>query len=83
MPLVRPLSIAEASRGLVAFRVECEPKDVVFIKGILEASDGVACIFAERGGDLSIAAPPDRVAELRAILSDLAVDVGAKVFEPS
>jgi hypothetical protein len=77
-----PLTIAEASRGLVAFRVLVHPRDVVFVKGILEASDGVASLFAESGGDLAVAASPDRVPELRRILADLEVDVGARIVEP-
>ncbi len=77
-----PLTIAEASRGLVAFRFLVHPREVVFVKSILEASDGVASIFAESGGDLAVAASPDRVPELRRILADLAVEVGARIVEP-
>ena len=77
-----PLSIDDASRGLVVFRVLVHPRDVVFLKSIIEASDGVASIFATSGGDLSIAAPAERVAELRQILDDLAVEIGARVAGP-
>jgi hypothetical protein len=78
-----PLTIAEASRGLVAFRVLVHPREVVFVKSIIEASDGVASIFAESGGDLSVAASADRVPELRRILADLEVEVGARIVEPA
>lgn len=77
-----PLSIDDASRGLVVFRVLVHPRDVVFLKSIIEASDGVASIFATSGGDLSIAAPAERVAELRRILDDLAIEIGARVAGP-
>lgn len=80
---VAPLDVADASRGLVAFRVLVHPRDVVFLKGILEASDGVAAVFAVSGGDLTVAAPAERVAELRRILDDLVVDIGARVVEPA
>lgn len=77
-----PLSIEDASRGLVVFRVLVHPREVVFLKSILEASDGVASIFATSGGDLSIAAPAERVGELRRILDDLAIEIGARVAGP-
>ncbi len=76
------LPISEASRGLVTFRVLVQPSEVVFIKSIIEASDGVASIFAESGGDLTVGAPPDRVGELRSILRDLAVETSARIVEP-
>jgi hypothetical protein len=79
----RPLSVVEASEGLVSFRVLVEARDVVFLKGVLEASDGVACVFAESGGDLTVAAPAGRVVELLEILNDLAADIGARVIEPA
>ena len=53
--------------------------DVVFVKGIIEASEGIAVIFAERGGDLTIAAPEGREAELAELLEDIALEVGGKL----
>jgi hypothetical protein len=47
-------------------------RDVVFVKGIVEASDGIAQVFAERGGDLTLAAPADREVELDALILELA-----------
>jgi hypothetical protein len=76
------LSISEASRGLVTYRVLVQPSEVVFIKSIIEASDGVASIFAESGGDLTIGAPPDRAAELHAILCDLERETTARLVVP-
>jgi hypothetical protein len=46
-------------------------RDVVFFKGVIEASEGLAAVFAERGGDLSVATPAGREAELDAVLTDL------------
>jgi hypothetical protein len=46
--------------------------DVVFVKGIVEASDGIAQVFAEHGGDLTLAAPLDREAELDELIVELA-----------
>jgi len=50
-------------------------EDVVFVKGIVEASEGVAQVFAVTGGDLTLAAPADREAELVALVSELAAAV--------
>lgn len=52
-------------------------KDVVFVKGVIEATEGLAQVFAEGGGDLVIAAPKEREAELDELLRTLAPEVGA------
>lgn len=75
----RALPIAVASAGLFVRRVDVRPPDVVYVKGILEASEGLAVIFAERGGELVIAAPPDRAAALDELLEDLVVEIGARI----
>ncbi|HRI71839.1 MAG TPA: DUF4911 domain-containing protein [Polyangium sp.] len=75
----RALPIAVASAGLFARRVDVRPADVVYVKGILEASEGLAVIFAERGGELVIAAPPDRAAALDELLADLVIEIGARI----
>lgn len=56
-----------------------EPRDVVYVKGIFEASEGVGALFAEAGGDLLIVAPLSRARELDALLRDLAAELGAIV----
>ncbi len=63
--------------GMVVRKILVRAKDVVFIKGILEASEGLAQLFAEEGGDLTLAAPACREAELEALVCDLVVEVGA------
>jgi hypothetical protein len=45
--------------------------DVVFLKGIIEAHDGIAQVYAERGGALVITAPASREAELDELVRDL------------
>jgi hypothetical protein len=55
------------------------PSEVVFLKGIIEASDGIAAVFAERGGELTLAAPQGRGAEFAELLLDLQRDVGAEL----
>ena len=63
--------------GMVVRRVVLRAPDVVFFKGVIEASEGLAAVFAESGGDLTIAAPTEREAELDALLDALCIEVGA------
>ena len=52
-------------------------RDVVYVKGILEASEGLGALFAEQGGDLVVAAPVSRAAALDELLHDLVAELGA------
>lgn len=56
----------------VVRHVHVKNEDVVFVKGIFEASEGLCAMFAERGGELTVLAPASRVGELDALLQDLA-----------
>jgi len=58
--------------GLAVRRLVVRAKDVVFVKGVVEAHDGLAHVFAESGGDLTLASAPDREAELDQLARDLA-----------
>jgi len=64
---------------MVTRRLVVRAKDVVFVKGVVEAHDGLANVFAESGGDLTLAAPRDREAELDALVKDLAVELSGIV----
>ena len=61
--------------GLVGRRVTIAASDVVYVRGVLEASEGVAALFAEHGGDLLLAAPISKVRELDELLSDLRAEL--------
>ncbi len=71
--------------GLVTRQVSIPAEQVVFLKAILEASEGLGAVFAEQkgsgryrgGGDLVIAAPDSRADELDELLADLALELGA------
>lgn len=65
--------------GLAVRRLVVRAKDVVFVKGVVEAHDGLAHVFAESGGDLELAAPPDRERELDELVNDLARELGGIV----
>lgn len=67
--------------GLVARKLVIRARDVGFLKGIVEAHDGLAVIFAESGGDLILAAAKDREAELDALVQDLARELDGVVAE--
>jgi hypothetical protein len=81
---MRPL----VGAGLVARMVSVPKEHVVFLKAILEASEGLGAVFAEPrgrrtggGGDLIVAAPVSRAAELDELLADLEVELGALASE--
>ena len=65
--------------GMVVRRVRVAAREVVFVKGVIEASEGLAAVFAEHGGDLTIAAPAGRARELDEVLGDLQRETGALV----
>lgn len=65
------LSVAEATLGLVCRELTVEPRDVVFVKGLVEASDGLVALFAERGGVLTLASTPSQERDLDAFVSDV------------
>jgi hypothetical protein len=60
--------------GMVGFRILVPKERVVLWKGTIEAHDGIAHVFGERGGELLIAAPADREAELRQLVIELLAD---------
>ncbi len=62
--------------GMITRRLVVRAKDVAFLKGIVEAHEGLAQVFAEGGGDLTIAAPVGREAELDELVRDLAEELG-------
>jgi hypothetical protein len=66
---------------LVVRRVLVQAKDVVFVKGICEASEGLCAMFADGGGDLLLAAPHSRAHDLDELVRDLCTDFGAVVAD--
>ena len=74
-----PLPIEQMRAGMVARELSVSPPDVVFVKGLIEASEGIGALFAERGGDLTIVAPESRWAEMSELLADLEIEIGARL----
>jgi len=67
---------------MVVRQVILPAREVVFFKGVIEASEGLAAVFAEGGGDLSVAAPVDRTVELDALLDVLCRELGGVRVDP-
>lgn len=61
--------------GMVIRRIVIRAADVVFLKGIVEAHEGIAQVFAENGGDLTLASPADRQAELDQLVDSLLLEI--------
>ncbi len=76
------LPLATVGAGMMVRRVSVRAPDVVFVKGVVEASEGLAGVFAEQGGELLLAAPHERAAELGELLADFEADLGARVSAP-
>jgi hypothetical protein len=74
-----PLPIELMRAGMVARELTVSPPDVVFVKGLIEASEGIGALFAESGGDLTIVAPESRWAEMTELLADLEIEIGARL----
>jgi hypothetical protein len=64
---------------MVTRRVVVRARDVAFLKGIVEAHEGLAQVFAEGGGDLTLAAPASREEELAELARDLVLELGGIV----
>ncbi len=62
--------------GMIVRRIVLPSREVVFFKGVVEASEGLAAVFAERGGDLTVAAPVERERELDELLEALCAELG-------
>ena len=63
--------------GLIFRKVRVPAREVVFVKGVIEASEGLAVVFSESGGDLTIATSPSQQEGLDEILRDLESEAGA------
>ncbi len=78
----RPLQLAELlDDGLIVRRLSVKNEDVVYVKGIFEASEGLCAMFAERGGELTIVAPASRSLELDVLLADLVLELDGLLGE--
>jgi hypothetical protein len=56
---------------LVVRDLDCKLRDVVYVKSIAAAYDGLCCLFSEGGGAVQLVAPRGREAELDLLVNDL------------
>ncbi len=64
---------------LATRRFSVRAADVVYVKGVLEASEGLGVLFGERGGELTLATTKSRLAELDRLLIDLQREIGGEL----
>jgi hypothetical protein len=83
-------SVAELlGEELVSVRVRLREPDVVFVKSILEASEGLGAVFAEPrgtrsshdGGAIVIAGPRSRAADLAELIADMKSELGGALWD--
>ncbi len=78
--MARKFATPCVGEGMIERRVILRARDVVFFEGVLEASDGLAAVFAEHGGDLTVSAPEGRQVEPDAVLGELSSELGAMIL---
>lgn len=61
--------------GLCTRQITVRPGDVLLVRAHLEASEGLGNLFAEQGGDLTLATTREQVAELDAFIVDLSAEM--------
>ncbi len=66
--------------GLCVRRLNVRASEVVLVRGILEASEGLATLFAEHGGELFLAAPTCQAAALDELVADLVQELKASAL---
>jgi len=76
---IRTLIAAAVADRMVVRQAVMDPQDVVYFKGVIEACEGVAAVFALGGGELHVVCPPASAHELDALLSDLGREVDLQV----
>ncbi len=60
--------------GLVTRTLRIADEDVVWLRGVLDGYEGLAMLFGDGTGKITLAAPSDRENELDALLADLKLE---------
>ena len=68
---------ALVGEGMVARTILVPAREVVFVKGIIDAHEGLAQVFSDAGGELTLASPACRARELERLVADLVREFGA------
>jgi len=64
--------------GLVVRSFNCSCSDVVYVKSIVTAYDGLCALFSDGGGAIRLVAPKGREAELDQLVDDLTQELSAR-----
>jgi hypothetical protein len=56
---------------MISREIVCAKCDVVYVKAIAMAYDGLCCLFSDGGGAIVLAAPCGREAELDRLVNDV------------
>ncbi len=72
-----PIAKVSKEEEMVTRTLVVRSSDVVFLKGIVEAHDGVALVSGEHGGSVVLTAPKSRERELDELVGSLAAELGA------
>jgi hypothetical protein len=65
------LATSPIADDLIARKLDCELSDVVYVKSIASAYDGLCCLFADGCDGIQLVAPKGREAELDLLVNDL------------
>lgn len=68
-----PLPVPDPSLDpcLLRRRIRVRGEDEIWLRSVLEAYDGLALLYADGSGTVTLGAPLDRAAELDALLAEL------------
>lgn len=67
-------------REIAVRRVTVSKDEMVFLRHVIEASEGLGFIVAESGGDAFVMSSTSQEAELDQLLSDLSVEMSLHVW---
>jgi hypothetical protein len=76
--LIHNIADGLVSDELVTRYLDCEAGDVVYVKSVATAYDGLCCMFSVRRSGIWLAAPRGREAELDLLVNDLMEEFAAR-----
>lgn len=67
--------------GLIARNIHCAAAEVVYVKSIVTAYDGLCCLISANDATVQLIAPRGREAELDLLVADLEQELLARKLE--
>jgi hypothetical protein len=71
-------SLQFIDEGLFSISIECDVSNVVYVKSIATAYDGLCCLFSDGGSKVHLVAPKGREAEVELLVNDLVEELAAR-----